>query len=61
MDSRGFLNPLEKALRVYAALVLALLLFQLLDDRSGTFDIAYRLSQFRILNPVFKFRTTRFH
>jgi len=30
MDSRGFLNPLEKALRVYAALVLALLLFQLL-------------------------------
>jgi hypothetical protein len=30
MDPRGFLNPLEKALRTYAALVLALVLFQLL-------------------------------
>ena len=30
MELRGFLNPLEKALRVYAALLLAVLLFQLL-------------------------------
>ena len=29
MDSRGFLGPLERALRLYAVLVLALVLFQL--------------------------------
>ena len=57
MDTRGFLNPLEKALRVYAALVLALLLFlpaYFLSDTFQPFAISgWRLGMMELARLLF--------